>query len=151
MKSGTTGLAGSGRAFSFFLGLLMVVVSAAAQQPATTAQPARSIAPPEVPAAQPIPQAATSASGTKTPDIAIRRGQLQWGDCVEVIAGPCQSTQAREARDTNQSPTLIDACLVHWRLAHARIIYGKKVFMQKQLPPDFSNSEVSTITGVSPS
>jgi polysaccharide export outer membrane protein len=69
MKSGSTGFARCGRAFSFFLGLLMVVGSAAAQQPATTAQPAQSIAPAEVPAAQPIPQAATSASGTKTPDI----------------------------------------------------------------------------------
>ena len=33
----------------------------------------------------------------------------------------------------------------------AASVYGNIVFMQKQLPPAFSNSEVSTITGVSPS
>lgn len=68
-----------------------------------------------------------------------------------MIAGPCQSTQAWEARDTNESHALIDAFLVHSRLARVRSSYGKKIFIQKQLPPDFSNSEVSTMTGVSPS
>jgi hypothetical protein len=28
-------------------------------------------------------------------------------------------------------------------------VYGKNIFIQKQLPPAFSNSEVSTSTGVS--
>ena len=37
------------------------------------------------------------------------------------------------------------------KLQNARSVYGTNVFMQKQLPPAFSNSEVSTITGLSPS
>ncbi len=37
------------------------------------------------------------------------------------------------------------------RSAEMQDRYGKNVFMQKQLPPAFSNSEVSTSTGVNPS
>ena len=35
--------------------------------------------------------------------------------------------------------------------SHSIFIHGRNIFMQKQLPPAFSNSEVSTITGFSPS
>lgn len=66
MKSGTTGLARCGRAFFLSLGLFLMAGGAAAQQSATTAQPSQSMTPVEVPTAQPISQAATSPSGTKS-------------------------------------------------------------------------------------
>lgn len=68
MKSGTSSVARCGRPLLLLLGSFLFVAGANAQQPATTPQPGQSITPVEVPAAQPISQAATSASGTKSPD-----------------------------------------------------------------------------------
>jgi polysaccharide export outer membrane protein len=90
MRSGTTGLARCGRAFFVVLGSFLFVGVANAQQPAAPAQPGQSITPVEVPAAQPISQAATSASGTKTPNIAkdppdqSALVKLGAGDLIEV-------------------------------------------------------------------
>jgi len=35
-----------------------------------------------------------------------------------------------------------------WLVRRHMLSYGRNVFMQKQLPPAFSNSDVSTTTGV---
>ncbi len=73
MESGTSSFTGCGRVFCVMLACFVVASGAAAQQPATEAQGGQS-APAALPAVQPLPQAAVSASGAgggtnaKTPD-----------------------------------------------------------------------------------
>lgn len=65
MESGTSGSGRCGRAFLILLTALVVAAgSAAAQQPANSSQPRQSDTPGQLPAAQPISQAATNASGS---------------------------------------------------------------------------------------
>jgi polysaccharide biosynthesis/export protein len=64
MESGTSGFSRCGRVFLILLTALVVAAgSAAAQQPANSSQPRQSDTPGQLPAAQPISQAATNASG----------------------------------------------------------------------------------------
>jgi len=64
MASGTSGFSRCGRVFLILITALLVMVSgAAAQQPANGGPPGQSNPPGELPAAQPISQAATNASG----------------------------------------------------------------------------------------
>jgi polysaccharide export outer membrane protein len=64
MESGTSGFSRCGRVFLILLTALMVAAgTAAAQQPANSSQPGQSDTPGPLPAAQPISQAATNASG----------------------------------------------------------------------------------------
>jgi polysaccharide export outer membrane protein len=72
MESGTSGFSRCGRVFLILLMALMVAAgTAAAQQPANSSQPGQSDTPGPLPAAQPISQAATNASGAAqtTPSI----------------------------------------------------------------------------------
>ena len=72
MESGTSGFSRCGRVFLILLTALMVAAgTAAAQQPANSSQPGQSDTPGPLPAAQPISQAATNASGAAqtTPSI----------------------------------------------------------------------------------
>ncbi len=123
MESGTSGFSRCGGAFLILIMALLVVVSgAAAQQPANSATPAQSNPPSELPAAQPISQAATNASGAAqtspsiTPETAKNSPdqsaleKLGPGDLIEVSVYnvPELATKARVSNSGDVYLPLID-------------------------------------------
>ncbi len=73
---------------------------------------------------------------------------------VNNIAVPGQRSQTRETTAAHQSLVQRDLrgdILVGTTKTDNQPPSGKNAFMQKQLPPDFSNSEVSTVTVLNPS
>lgn len=123
MESGTSGFSRCGRVFLILISALLVVVSgAAAQQPANSAPSGQSNPPGELPAAQPISQAATNASGQApttpsitpetakdTPDQSILV-KLGPGDLIEVSVYnvPELATKARVSNSGDVYLPLID-------------------------------------------
>ena len=123
MESGTSGFSRCGRVFLILLTALMVAAgTAAAQQPANSSQPGQSDTPGPLPAAQPISQAATNASGAAqtTPSITPETAKdspdqsalikLGPGDLIEVSVYnvPELATKARISSSGDVYLPLID-------------------------------------------
>ena len=123
MESGTSGFSRCGRAFLILLTALVVAAgSAVAQQPANGSQPGQSDTPGQLPAAQPISQAATNASGAAqtTPSITPETAKdspdqsalikLGPGDLIEVSVYnvPELATKARISSSGDVYLPLID-------------------------------------------
>ena len=123
MESGISGFSRCGRVPLVLVTAFLIAVSgAAAQQPASNAQPTQSNTPAELPAAQPISQAATNASGqsSTTPSIAPETAKdssdqsalvkLGAGDLIEVSVYnvPELATKARVSNSGDVYLPLID-------------------------------------------
>jgi polysaccharide export outer membrane protein len=123
MELGTSGYSRCGRAFLILLTALVVAAgSAVAQQPAKNSQPGQSDTPGQLPAAQPISQAATNASGAAqtTPSITPETAKdspdqsalikLGPGDLIEVSVYnvPELATKARISSSGDVYLPLID-------------------------------------------
>ena len=78
MESGSSGLRRNGRVFLILITSLVIAVGVAvAQQPVTGTPPQQTLPPAELPAAQPVSQAATSASEAATPSVPKPQPSIQ--------------------------------------------------------------------------